>query len=214
MRLNPPKVLGFCFPLLLLIVSAGLASGGIRPSFALDYCAWHATHVVLVEVTTEDSVFSVVQSWKGDLRPGEGIIISELKPVLGAKPLSLYPTRMNFFAHDEAGISEQVPRQPVGSRMALFLKRGEGSEASPTSTNTNSVEKWRPADLLDEMKSSVVWIDGEEAYGFQQLVNPGSSKLFILHSSLQQMRERVAEINRIQNELAVVVNRGNSRLRA
>jgi hypothetical protein len=201
-----------CLPLILLAVNPRLASARIEPSFELDYCTWHATQVVLVEVTAKDGVFSVVESWKGELRPGERITVPELTPALGAKPISVYPTRTNFFAHDKAGIGEQIPRQPAGSRMVLFLKKREGSEISPTSTN--SVEKWGPADMFDEMKTSTVWIDGEKVYSFQQLINPGSSKFFILHSSLQQMKARVVEINRVQKELAEVVSNGNSGTRA
>ena len=54
-RTSPPKFVG---------------ATGIR-SFALDYCSWHATLIVLVEVTPKDAVFSVVESWKGGLQSGE-----------------------------------------------------------------------------------------------------------------------------------------------
>jgi hypothetical protein len=213
MRLNFLSFPRLCLPLILLAVSPRLASARIEPSFELDYCAWYSTHVVVVEVTAKDGVLSVVESWKGELRPGEHISIPELTPAFGAKPISLYPTKTNFFAYDKARLGEQIPRQPVGSRMVLFLKSGEGSEVSRT-TNTNSVEKWRPADLFDEMKTSTAWIDGEQVYSFQQLINPGASKLFVLHSSLQQMKSRVTEINRIHKKLTEVVSNGNSGARA
>jgi|SRR5580704_8498675 hypothetical protein len=77
------KLLGFlrlCLPLILLAVYLRPVFAGIRPSFALDYCAWHATPVVLVEVTPQDGVFSVVESWKGELQSGEHISVPELKP--------------------------------------------------------------------------------------------------------------------------------------
>jgi hypothetical protein len=53
---------------LLLSVSC-LTYAGIGPSFFLDDCAWHATDIVLVEVTTTPSVFRVLESWKGSLDP-------------------------------------------------------------------------------------------------------------------------------------------------
>jgi hypothetical protein len=68
--------------------------------------------------------------------------------------------------------------------------------------------------MFDQMKTSTVWIDGEQVYSFQQLINPSPSEFFVLHSSIQQMKARVAEINRIQKELAVVVSNGNSGARA
>jgi hypothetical protein len=214
MRLNVLGFLRLCSLLILLAFFLLPAFAGIRPSFELDYCTWHATHVVLVEVTAAEGVFSVVEPWKGELQPRERITIPELTPAFDAKPISVFPTRSDFLARDMAGLGEQIPRQPVGSRMVLFLKRGEGSEVSPTSTDTNSGEKWRPADMFDQMKTSTVWIDGEQVYSFQQLINPSPSEFFVLHSSIQQMKARVAEINRIQKELAVVVSNGNSGARA
>jgi hypothetical protein len=211
------KLLGFlrlCLTLILLAVYHRLAFAAIRPSFALDYCGWHATHVVLVEITPKDGVFSVVESWTGELQPGDRIIVRELTPAPGAMPISLNLKRTDFFAPDESGISEQIPRQHVGSRMVLFLKREKGSEASPTPANTESGEKWRPADFSNEMKTSVVWIDGGYLYGFQQVMNPGPSVLTRLDTSLQKMKDRVTEVNRIHQELVEVVSIGNSGARA
>jgi len=101
-------------------------------------------------------------------------------------PIALNPKRTDFFARDESGISEQIPRQPVGSRLVLFLKREKGSEASPSPANVESGEKWRSANFWNEMKTSVVWIDGGYVYGFQQVMNPGSSVLTRLDTSLQK----------------------------
>jgi hypothetical protein len=206
--------LRLCLPLILLAVYHRPTFAAIRPSFALDYCAWHATHAVLVEVTPKDGVFIVLESWTGELQPGDRLIVPELQPALGAMPISLNPKRTDFFAPDESGISEQIPRQPVGSRMVLFLKRERGSEASPTPANTESGEKWRPADFSNEMRTSVVWIDSGYLYGFQQVMNPGPSVLTRLDTSLQKMKDRVTEINRIHRELVEVVSIGNSGARA
>jgi hypothetical protein len=210
------KLLGFLrlgLPLILLAVYLRPVFAGIRPSFALDYCAWHATHVVLVEVTPQDGVFSVVESWKGELQSGEPISVPELKPVPGAVAISHYPRRTDFFAPDATGISEQIPRQPPGSRMVLFLRKEEVSQASAPTT-TRSGEKWRPADFLDEMKASVVWIDGGQLYSFLQVMNPGPSILVLRDMSPQEMNDRVAEINRMQNELAEVASIGKGAARA
>jgi hypothetical protein len=156
---------------------------------------------VLVEVTPQDGVFIVVESWKGELQSDEHVSIPELKPVPGAVTISLYPR------------SEQIPRQPPGSRMVLFLKKEEVSQAS-TPITAKSGENWRPADFSSEMKTSVVWIDGGQLYSFQQVVNPGPSILTPRSISLQEMNDRVAEINRIQRELSEVVSIKSSGARA
>ena len=214
MRLKFLRFLRVCLPLIPLAVYHRPAFAALRPSFALDYCAWHATHLVLVEVTPKDGVFVVVESWTGELQPSDRIIVPELKPAPGAMPISLDPKRIDFFAPDESGISEHIPRQPVGSRMVLFLKREKGSETSLTSTNTESGEKWWPASFSNGMKTSVVWIDGGYVYGFQQVMNPGPSVLTKLDTSLQKMKDRVTKINRIHQELVEVVSIGDSGARA
>jgi len=214
MRATFLGVLRVSLSLILLTVFLRSVFPAIRPSFSLDYSAWHATHIVLVEVLQEDGVFAVVESWKGELRPGEYINIPELGPVPGAIQISLYPRETDFFVSDESGVSEQIPRQHVGSRMVLFLIRGDGSEAPSSSAKTNSIEKWRPADSYDNMKASTVWIDGQQVYSFEQMINPGPSRLSVLGQSLQQMKERVTEINRIRLELAEVVRIENGADRA
>ena len=214
MRLNFLGFFRLCLSLILLAVFLLPAFAGIRPSFALDYYSWHATDIVLVEIAPKDGVFSVVESWKGELQPGDRLIVPELEPAPGAMPISLNPQRTDFFAPDEIGISEQIPRQYVGSRMVLFLKREKGAEASSALTNTESEEKWRPAGFWNEMKTSVVWIDAGYLDGFQQVMNPGPSVLTRLDTSLQKMQDRVMEINRIHQELVEVVSIGNGEARA
>ena len=50
-----------------------------RPSFNLDYSAWKATHIVLAtENGTIDGRLKVVESWKGDIKPGMELILPEL----------------------------------------------------------------------------------------------------------------------------------------
>jgi hypothetical protein len=72
---------------ILLAFGAIQVDAGIRPSFSLSSCSWSATHVVLVQTTPEDGAFSVVESWKGDLKPGDSLEIPELKPNKNAVPL-------------------------------------------------------------------------------------------------------------------------------
>jgi hypothetical protein len=50
--------------------------------------SWNATHIVLVQTTAKDRVFSVVQSWNGDLKPGDSLKVPELKPDENAVPIS------------------------------------------------------------------------------------------------------------------------------
>src|SRR5215831_19752820 len=156
--------------MLLSVISATSLNASFRPTFNLDGCSWNATHIVLVQTTGNEGIFSVVESWKGDLKPGESLELSELKPKENAVPIPSYPKPAGFDLQDGMGISEQIPRQPVGSRMILFLKEQKVSGAGTSA-------KWGPASAWGGIKVSVLWIDGGKAFCFQQSENPGPSAL-------------------------------------
>jgi len=139
------------------LVQPSLAS--IRPSFLLDYCSWHATDVVLVEVTPRPGVFRVMESWKGHLKAGNLVTVPKLQPPTGAMEIVAYPREFDDIV--KGGLNEQIPAQRISSQMVLFLK--ESPEASS--------DHWKSADLFGEMKASAVWIDGGQLYAFRQLVN-------------------------------------------
>lgn len=94
---------------------------------------------------------------------GTRIVVPELIPAVDALPPSGYPS--GLFSPDA---SEQIPRPPVGSKMVLFLKK---SPSEPENA------EWEPANWMDSMKASVVWIEGDQLYCFMQVVNPGPSVL-------------------------------------
>jgi hypothetical protein len=167
--------------------------GGIRPSFSLDYCSWHATDIVLVEPTPTPAAFRVVESWKGGLEPGRPVLVPKLQPTTGALEISGYPKRFEDIV--KGGLNEQIPAQAPGSRMILFLKKE--TEASS--------DQWQSADLFGEMKTSAVWLDGGQLYRFQQVMNPGPSVLVPWDIGLDTMKERVREAGRIQVELSKVI---------
>ncbi|HEV2197679.1 MAG TPA: hypothetical protein VGR55_18990 [Candidatus Acidoferrum sp.] len=188
-----------------MILLAGLihsALARVGPSFALDYSAWHATNVVLVEITPSPGVFRVVESWKGDLEPGSSVAVPQLLPPVGAKQISSYPKR--FHEIGSGGLLDQMPAQPVGSRLVLFLKK----EADA------SGEQWRPADVFNEIKASVVWIDRGGLYCFRQVMNPGPTILVRWDMSLEEMKDRLNGVRRIQVELARVIESQDGAARA
>jgi hypothetical protein len=164
----------------------------IRPSFSLDYCSWHATDIVLVEVTPKPGVFRAIESWKGDVKAGTLVTIPELRPPTGAMEIGAYPTE--FADILKGGLNEQIPGQRAGSQMVLFLKK----------TPEASSDRWKPADLFGEMKTSAVWTDGGHLYAFLQPTNPGPSVLVPWDTSLDKMKHRVGEIRRTQLELVKV----------
>jgi hypothetical protein len=182
---------GLLTALVSCLVHSSLA--GFRPSFWLEYCSWHATDVVLVQVSVMPGTFRVMESWKGDLKAGNLVNVPELQPPTGAMEIGAYP---NEFADVvKGGLNEHLPVQRVGSQMVLFLKK---APAEPD-------DHWKPADLFGEMKTSAVWTDGGHLYAFRQPMNPGPSVLAPWDMSLDKMKGRVREIRRTQRELVKVI---------
>jgi hypothetical protein len=198
--------------LVLLGVLAGPAFPGIRPAFSLDYSSWHATHIVLVVTTPTDGTFEVVESWKGDLSAGEQVVVPELRPPQDALPIYGYPASCVEAFH--GGLSKKVPRQPVGSRMILFLKKRFAGSVPADGTDKTEGYAWQSAELLGEMKASALWIDGDQLYSFGQLMNPGLTVLFAFQDSQQKVRHRVAEVLSVQREMTAALAENDGAQRA
>lgn len=192
-----------------LLAIAIPVDAGIRASFSLDRCSWNATHIALVKTIPKDGVFSVVESWKGNLKPGDLLEVPGLKPNKDAVAISSYPKPPGFNSQDWDGISEQIPRQPVGSRMILFLKKKEQSgAASPSEGNTTGTQ-WEPAG--SGMTVSALWIDGGKGFCFQQRMNPGPSALAecwqfpMAPSDVAVFTVRIQRVLQVQKYLAETV---------
>jgi hypothetical protein len=120
--------------------------GGFRPSFGLEYPAWNATNIALVEITPQDGDFIVLESWKGNLKAGEHVIVPQLMPGPHAVPIALYSKLNRPFQPSGEGSLEAIPKQPVGSRMVPFLRRDGRGEGAPSDLSSESPE-WQPADV-------------------------------------------------------------------
>lgn len=191
------------FLTLLLSALAYPAGAAIRPSFSLDSSTWHATNIVLVATTSNDTVFEVVESWKGDLRVGERIVIPELRPSPDAVPISAYPR--SWEEADPGKGSELIPKEPTGSRMILFLKSRTFDQVPKNTLRKTEHSGWEPSDLLGSMKASAVWIYGDQLYSFAQFFSPGPSVLSRMPDSEIKIRSRVKEIIGMQDDISVAL---------
>lgn len=211
----------FCCVILLAVLSqSGFAM--LRILFSPDRASWAASNIVLVETTPIDGTFAVVESWKGDLRPGSQVVIPDLIPKANALPISAYPK--SWTPADRSGVAEQIPRQPVGSRLVLFLRRNK-PEAG---------DVWKPEWLgwargadEDSMKISAVWIDGGGTYFFTRGGYFTSGPLvlgafgeyiqaerhFEPHSE-EWLKQDVERVLRVQNEMTAILAEKDGRARA
>jgi len=167
----------------------------------------------MVEQTAETDTFQVVETWKGDLQPGERLAIPELKPGPHAVPISQLSPEEWGVPFDSARV--EIPKQIPGSRMVLFLKTGNQAEAS-LANGQEVRRKWEPANRYQDMKTAAVWIDGESIYCFEQVMNPGPSVLVrlvwpewdktisrwkITEVTLTSLQARVDHVVQIQRDL-------------
>ena len=167
----------------------------------LDYSSWHSTDVVIVTATARGGEFEVIESWKGDLHSGDHVVVPELKPNAKAIPVWLYPD--DWFPR-EGAISTEIPKQVAGSQLLLFLKRMPPIAQTKDGTQRTR-PRWMPSSLCDDMKSTVVWIDGSRLYRFIQTMNPGPSALQPWDIPEGKLRERVAEVVQVEQQLTDVI---------
>jgi hypothetical protein len=144
--------------------------------------------VVLVETTVNDAEFIVIDPWRGNLQGGELILVHGLEPQDGAIAISQL-TADPYRPLVPVIAVPQVPRQPVGSLLLLFLRRD--APEGP----------WKAAGLWEDMKASVVWIAGGKTYDFEQWSSPGPSLLVEEQETVGEMKQRTAEIGGIREKL-------------
>jgi hypothetical protein len=196
---------------ILLFALSSPIFAAFRPSFRLDHSAWKASHIVLAVTTSDESTFEVVESWKGNLQPGDRLFIPELRPPNNAEPIP-GPTKTSEPRLCDPG-STLIPREPPGSRLILFLVGG--TDRSPEVRRSKAeIGEWKPSDIMDSMQASVVWVNRDGMYAFEQVVNPGIPFLCRLPLTETQARNRVAEIEGVQERLAMALALPRSEERA
>jgi hypothetical protein len=208
---------------IVLAVATHSAYARLTKTFEVTRASWASSHIVVVETTPIDGAFEVVESWKGDLAVGSRVVIPELVPPANAIPISAYP---KWSPDDPSGVLEQIPKQPVGSQLVLFLKRKEVPAAKGETRNPDW-SGWSGSDGPDSMKIAAVWINGDRTYSFQQqafISSPlvlsvgGKFKLskedqrFVAESE-EDLKRGVAEVLQVQKdeEAAITVTNGRER---
>lgn len=180
--------------LFLLCGSHSLTSAGIRPSFDLEGNAWNATHIVVAtEGKTIDGIFRVLESWKGDLNPGDTIKIPELASFKAVSSRTV---------PDPWRTSTNQGLVVTGDRMVLFLAKGSSdsvSEGSHNGFSSPAKMQWKSPSFFKDMSVSVVWIEQGKVYGFVQVMNPGPSLLVSLGQSEDELKNREQEIKGVQD---------------
>jgi len=195
------KTLSTLTSLLFLLVICDSAFAGIRPSFTVEQCSWHATDIVVVtEGKVIDGVFTVIETWKGDLKPGETITIPELEQ-FKEKDARLINRWWN---ETRSGPSEYV----TGERMILFLtdakkaRAGSREDAKQDGESRRATSRWNSSNPMStEIKYSTVWIENGKVSCFIQPINPGPSLLLRPGITEEELRDEALGVIGTQNNL-------------
>lgn len=121
---------------------------------------WHATHIVIAtEREIIDGELTVIESWYGDLKPGEFISVPGLAEFAE-------PETRRIRGRPPPGTMDAVEgvEYVTGNRMILFLKRlSPGEDDGKKSGNTSG--KWDPA-YSQSMKFNAAWVEKDRVFAF------------------------------------------------
>jgi hypothetical protein len=161
-------------------------AGGQEPFFYVGICSLEATDIIVVTPTTNKAEFQIVETIKGDLQPGEALILSEL----------YRPDDVSAFMKkdDEPGIrADPPPPMQQGDRVIVFLLQPGAqfvTEFQPESSNAGG---WISANWQGDMRFSAAWLRNGEVFAFFPLGNPGTSELGDLNVTEQEFRHQIAK---------------------
>lgn len=137
------RVLSTLTFVLLLLVLPPSASAGVRPSFSPQECSWQATDIVVVtEGEKIDGIFDVLETWNGELKPGETITIPEMAEFESSDARGI--DKWNWLKKEK-----RSPEYVTGGRMILFLRDAEKVPADPNqSKEVKTSSRWISANSM------------------------------------------------------------------
>jgi hypothetical protein len=166
--------------------------GLFSPSFNLDASTWHASHIVVA--TTGKSIgtgVTVLESWKGDLRQGDHLILPSMARFRSEEMLEI---STGIFG----GRENETPSYVSGKCVLLFLvKRGR---MESNRFDDREIGIWNPAVEWGGLLVSMMWLEGGSAYAYAQRMNPGPTSLFSWDMTEVAVKNRVEAILRVQGE--------------
>lgn len=160
------------------LVLSALAAGSparaeLRAEFSWGDCSANATHVVVV-----DDKGKVLESWRGDLEPGDTLPLADFKLTL---------------THAVGGVATDaaVPKKVSGKRLVLFLlKNGPFYDAG------RSIGSWSPAHWAGSFDISTVWSEGGYTFTMGKYFSTTSPWQLLHRGKEADLRKQVAEVGR------------------
>jgi len=157
----------------------------IRPTFSVG-CAWYASDIVVVtQGESANGILTVQETWHGQLVKGDQIHVAGLPQT----PISVSTRYDGMFGLESPAKANEVG----GERIVLFLKPLE-IKPDAEITFTQDIKRFQGASPWEETYASAVWFEQDQAYAFQQFVNPGPSELHPYGGSEEDLKKSVMAI--------------------
>jgi hypothetical protein len=134
----------------IVLAAPAIIRAELLPTFSADHCMTAASHVVVV-----DNTGKVLESWRGDLKPGDLLPLAEFHLKLERE--------VSVLAREEG-----EPDRVTGKRLVLFLKKG-----GPKPYGGQVAGSWGPAHFSGQLDVSMLWIEDRQAFALEQPCNPG-----------------------------------------
>ncbi|MBL8212041.1 MAG: hypothetical protein JNK87_15095 [Bryobacterales bacterium] len=184
---------------LLALCCSGTAAARLEPSFYLDYCAWHATDIVVVIPAGSATQFRVAEVIAGSVAVGR---VLELQGLASSVDNS---RRLSHLIGDwwkPEGRFEGTPPIREGDRIIVFLK--------------NIDQRWEPALGIGTILTSAIWIQDGELFVYEQ-TPPWSTNLvrywFPEGKSEAQVCGEIDEVRKLRGALGTAVRLADPRER-
>jgi len=163
------------------------------PSFDPITSSWFATHIVVASSgAVINGEFTVLESWKGNLRSGEKIWIPKLALFADEKE-----RRINLY-----GFSNNSNQLVSGKRMILFLRRMD----YPWRIANGKRDEWLAANRdklfaigpTTEIDVSVAWVEDDGVYARRATSFPWPYSMSLYFPSEAKAKESVLEILKLR----------------
>jgi hypothetical protein len=159
----------------LAALGAAPARAGLISDFRLDLTAWYSTEIVVAVPTPKADTLTVVETWRGSLEVGAGILVRDLPHT----PESANPSE-----------GQATPKLLVdGRRMVLFLTKPAGHPGEYTFARSS-------------FRDSLAFVQDDQVFVYRQIKVPGPAILVGMGDSEETFHKDVQARIALQDALA------------
>ena len=170
----------------------------------LSVCTWNASDILVMSPVSKGGQFRVVEAIQGDTPIGTVVTLAELAPpdgeVTSLADVAEFADIWSPRFRRDLEHRDILPAPPMGTldRVIVFLRRpGVEPEYTPGNVKADTVG-WQPANWWGDLRTSAIWLQDGEAYGYGQNINPGPSHLMRWKVTEEQVRAEIREVQKLR----------------